>query len=89
MEVWAFARKWGGHQDEDLRSAVATCLIEHLLEHHFESIIPLVERECAENETFRQTVEVCWEFGDTLEPANRKRFHALRKEKWIEPEERT
>src|ERR1041384_7653640 len=41
-EVWSFARKWGAHASPDLRAAVATCLVEHLLEHHFDHIFPLV-----------------------------------------------
>ena len=30
-EVWPFILKWGKHPSEDLRMAVATCLLEHLL----------------------------------------------------------
>ncbi|MDB5323843.1 MAG: hypothetical protein JWN40_5474 [Phycisphaerales bacterium] len=30
--VWEFARRWGKHAQADLRAAVATCLLEHLLE---------------------------------------------------------
>jgi hypothetical protein len=29
--VWAFVERWGKHANEDLRSAIATCLLEHLL----------------------------------------------------------
>jgi len=29
--VWEFVSRWGQHHDEDLRMAVATCLLEHLL----------------------------------------------------------
>ena len=32
--VWSFAEKWGGHPDDDLRMAITTCVLEHLLEHH-------------------------------------------------------
>ena len=41
--VWPFIKRWGGHPDEDLRSAVATCLLEHLLEHYFDDFIARVE----------------------------------------------
>jgi hypothetical protein len=34
--IWAFVVRWGNHADEDLRTAVATCLLEHLLEYHFD-----------------------------------------------------
>ena len=28
--VWAFALRWGSSEDDDLRAAIATCLLEHL-----------------------------------------------------------
>jgi hypothetical protein len=31
--VWSFARKWGAHPDDDLRMAISTCVLEHLLEY--------------------------------------------------------
>jgi hypothetical protein len=31
--VWVFIVRWGCHEDEDLRTAVATVLLEHLLGH--------------------------------------------------------
>jgi hypothetical protein len=46
LEVWRFTRKWGAHANPDLRTAVATCLLEHLLEHHFDRIFPLVSEAC-------------------------------------------
>src|SRR4051812_16582633 len=42
--VWAFICRWGTHTQEDLRDAVATCLLEHLLEYHFAAYFPQVER---------------------------------------------
>jgi hypothetical protein len=29
--IWPFVLKWGSHEDEDVRAAIATCLLEHLL----------------------------------------------------------
>ncbi|HLJ97530.1 MAG TPA: hypothetical protein VKU02_30500 [Gemmataceae bacterium] len=43
-EVWQFIRRWGGHPQEDLRSAVATVLLEHLLEQHFAGYFSRVEQ---------------------------------------------
>ncbi len=31
-EVWTFLSRWGAHSDPDLRTAIAACLLEHLLE---------------------------------------------------------
>ena len=44
--IWAFAARWGCHSQEDLRDAIATVLLEHLLEHYFALIFPRV-RELA------------------------------------------
>ncbi len=29
--IWPFVLKWGSHEQDDLRAAIATCLLEHLL----------------------------------------------------------
>src|ERR1700674_5907069 len=41
--VWQFIERWGAHPNEDLRSAIATCLLEHLLERHFHLFFPRVQ----------------------------------------------
>jgi len=76
-EVWRFARKWGAHANKDLRAAVATCLVEHLLECRFEQIMPLVEAACHESKRFADTVALCWEFGQTETTENQRRFRRL------------
>lgn len=43
--VWAFINRWARHADPDLRAAIATCFLEHLLEHHFAAFFPRVEAE--------------------------------------------
>jgi hypothetical protein len=47
--IWPFVLKWGSHEDEDVRAAVAICLLEHLLEYHFDSIFPRVESGARSN----------------------------------------
>ena len=79
-EVWFFTRKWGAHANADLRTAVATCLLEHLLEHHFDRIFPLVCEACRQSVRFGDTLTLCGEFGQTTTPGNLKRFHALKRE---------
>jgi hypothetical protein len=37
--IWSFVLRWGGHPQEDLRDAIACCLLEH----HFGAYFPLVE----------------------------------------------
>ena len=76
--VWDFARKWGRHEDADLRTAVATCLLEHLLEHHFASLFPRVRRAAMANANFAEAFDACWWFGQSTEPKNAARIERLR-----------
>ena len=50
--VWTFVRRWGVTPDDDLRDAIATCLLEHLLEHHGERLLPRVEAAVGEDASF-------------------------------------
>src|SRR5688572_5213540 len=61
--VWQFAHRWGRHAQADLRMAVATCLLEHLLEHHFELLFPRVRRAAMESPRLAETFGSCWSFG--------------------------
>src|SRR5438132_10901317 len=42
--VWPVVARWGTSDDSDTRMAIATCVLEHLLEHHFEMLFPRVEQ---------------------------------------------
>ena len=79
-EVWRVTRKWGAHANADLRMAVATCLLEHLLEHHFARIFPLASEACRQSRRFADTFSSCGEFGQTRNWRNVKRFRALKRE---------
>jgi hypothetical protein len=76
--VWSFIRRWGGHRQEDLRAAVATCLLEHLLEHHFAAYFPRVEQAALGEPLFADTFRRCWHFGQAEVKGNAERFEALR-----------
>jgi hypothetical protein len=75
--VWGFVRRWGGHPQEDLRAAVATCLLEHLLERHFAAFFPRVEQLALADPLFGDTFRRCWQLGQAREPGNAERFAAL------------
>jgi hypothetical protein len=75
--VWCFTRRWGGHPQEDLRDAIATCLLEHLLQHHFAAYFPQVEQLALADPLFGDTFERCWQFGQALEPGNAEQFVGL------------
>ncbi|MEN6450232.1 MAG: hypothetical protein ABFC96_07060 [Thermoguttaceae bacterium] len=71
--IWSFAERWGQHPDEELRSSIATCLLEHLLELHFDLILPRVARLADSNEQFARMVARCWPSGALAE------FESLRR----------
>jgi hypothetical protein len=77
-EVWAFIVRWGSHPDEDLRTAVATCLLEHLLDVDFDRFFPEVEKRAIADSLFADTFTRCWKFGNSKLPQNACRFDALR-----------
>jgi hypothetical protein len=75
--VWVFIQRWGCHTDEDIRSAVATCLLEHLLGHHFADFFPKVTTAVEENALFADTFKRCWKFGQSKQVGNAERFDVL------------
>lgn len=75
--VWRFIRRWGSHRDADLRAAVGTCLLEHLLEQHFDAFFPRVERAVGESKRFAEMFSACWKSGQSEQPGRAERFDAL------------
>jgi hypothetical protein len=75
--VWPFIVRWGASSDEDLRNAVATCLLEHLLEYHFDAFIPRVEQAAHSNAFFANTVHRCAKFGQSEEAGRSARLKRL------------
>jgi len=75
--VWSFIRRWGGHPQEDLRNAIATCLLEHLLAYDFAAYFPQVEQAALAEPLFGETFQRCWQVGQAKEPGNSERFAAL------------
>ena len=79
-EVWRFAHQWGQHADEDLRTAIGTCLLEHLLEHHFDLLFPRLEVAVKSSPEFADAFSRSWKFGQTSELSNQVRFNKLMSE---------
>jgi hypothetical protein len=75
--IWPFVLRWGSHEDEDLRSAIATLLLEHLLEYHFDLIFPQVKVAARRNEWFARTTAQCWKFGQAKDPQRSALFDDL------------
>jgi len=78
--IWSFILRWGSSPDEDLRTAVATCLLEHLLEYHFTRFFPQVEEVVRSNPMLADTFSRCWKLGQAKEEDNAKRFDGLQAE---------
>jgi len=75
--IWEFVQRWGNHPLEDLRDAIATVLLEHLLEHHFDVIFPRVEEAVRSDPLFAEMFCGCWKFGQSEIATNSKRFDDL------------
>ncbi len=75
--VWSIVEQWGCVDDEDTRTAVATCILEHLLEYHFDLIFPRVAELANRNSRFAETFRLCSKFGQSELPDNAKRFAGL------------
>ncbi len=75
--IWPFIVRWGSNVDEDLRNAVATCLLEDLLEYHFDRFFPRLEEAVHSNALLADTFSRCWKFGQAKEEGNARRFEAL------------
>jgi hypothetical protein len=79
--AWPLVVCFGSSEDSDVRMAIATCVLEHIFEYHFDRYFPEAERlVAAGNKQFADTVSSCWAFGQTEFPANKARFDALRAE---------
>jgi hypothetical protein len=76
--VWSFIRRWGCSPQDDLRNAISTCLLEHLLESHFVVYFPLVEQAALADPLFGDAFQQCWQLGQAAEPGNAERVAALR-----------
>src|SRR5215471_4393606 len=66
--VWTFARRWGSHDDEDLQAAIGTCVLEHLLEHHFDTYISKMEHAVLTDRLFTKAARMCRKFGQSEAP---------------------
>lgn len=59
-EVWQFVLRWGCHEQEDLRDAIACCLLEHLLEAHHEIIARRADEAAKADPLFADMARRCW-----------------------------
>jgi hypothetical protein len=73
--VWEFVSRWGSDADHDVRMAVATCLLEHLLESRFEFCFADMASLAQRDRLFAATVRGCW---STLDAEQQGKLQQLR-----------
>lgn len=70
--VWQIIAEFGSSKDSDMRAGVATVLLEHLLESHFDEYFSLVRDRALGDPAFLETLSLCW-FPEDDEAARRIR----------------
>jgi|HubBroStandDraft_6_1064221.scaffolds.fasta_scaffold1271792_2 hypothetical protein len=63
-EIWPFILRWGKHPQTDLRDAIACCLLEHLLENHFNLMFARVREAAKNSPRFADTLRRCYWMGE-------------------------
>jgi hypothetical protein len=75
--VWILVERHGSRRHKDVRVAIATCVLEHLLEYHFDAFFPRVSKAVKGSRWFRDTFSYCYQLGQASLPRNGKRFRKL------------
>ena len=80
-KLWLLVAKWGTVRNYDIRRGIACCVLEHILEHHFD---PYFDQSLAHiqhgNRRFAYTLAYCWKLGEAELPVNATRFNAFKSE---------
>ena len=76
--IWPAVVKWGSSEDEDIRTSISTCVLEHILEYHLDVYFPKVQEIISSgNRNFADTFCRCWKFGQSESSENSNRFDLL------------
>ena len=78
--IWPLVVKHGSRRHADARMAIATCVLEHILEYHFDSFFPRVAACARSSRWFRTTFGWCWQMGQAELPRNARLWRRLEKE---------
>ena len=78
--IWNVVKRYGDSKDEDMRSAIATVLLEHLLEANFNKYLANVKAQVSLGKSrFLDTLLKCSTFGDDSEAQSKKIDSYIRK----------
>jgi hypothetical protein len=76
--LWPLVLKWGSVKNYRIREGVACCVLEHILEHHFNTFFPrAVEYVERGHRRFAYTLAYCAKFGQAEETANSEAFDSF------------
>ena len=75
--VWPLVVKHGSRRHADVRMAIATCVLEHLLELHFNTFFSRIENTAQSSFWFANTTGSCWQMGQAELPRNASRWRSL------------
>jgi hypothetical protein len=78
--IWPLVLKHGSRRHADARMTIATCVLEHILEHHFDTFFPRVAEAARSSCWFADTAGSCWLMGQSELPRNAKRWRRLMRE---------
>ena len=78
--IWPLVLKHGSRRQADARMAIATCVLEHILEYHFDAFFPRVSDAARTSRWFRETFRSCWRMGRAQSPRNARRWRRLERE---------
>ena len=78
-KAWPLVLEFGSSAVEDTRSAIATCVLEHILEHHFDVYFPMLALEIEKKRSglLADTLSPCSKFGQAREYSRAMRWDSL------------
>ena len=76
-EIWVFVLRWAKHPMTDIRDAIACCLLEHLLEHHYDLLFPRIRAAAKRSTRFRDALRRCYWLGEAARPEHAKALDRL------------
>jgi hypothetical protein len=76
-DIGPLVHKHGSRRHADARMAIATCVLEHILEHHFDAFFPRVADAALSSRWFANTTCSCWQMGQAALPENARKWKKL------------
>ena len=75
--IWPLTIKHGSRRHADVRIAIATCVLEHILEYPFEKFFERVANAAKDSASLADTARSCWLMGRSELRRNTERWEKL------------